>query len=170
MRAPPDAQKRTPPSEMSGAATTEKASEDQAPFYTPKQPNQQAFLIVHRTESRPGRRHAYLYSMEFGGEIVVARSVDAACDLARVLEARGLSGFVDVIDGATGQHRYTVNIEKAAKVTVREDTRTGPRFVRWRPNGFLRDVVSHSSGGSPSGDNPGHQDTNRTPREDRAHG
>jgi hypothetical protein len=143
MRAPPDAQKRTPPGDTGDVAKTE---EDEEHLYTPKQPTPQAFLIVHRTEPRPARAHVYIYSMEFEGEIVVERSVDAACDLARALLARGLTGHVKVIHKETGQHRYTVNIEKAAKVTVREDARVGPRFVKWRPNGFLSDVVSHRSG------------------------
>jgi hypothetical protein len=109
-------------------------------------PTLQAFLIVHRTEPRAGRRDVYLYSMEFEGEIVVERSTDAACDLARALLARGLTGHVKVIHKETGQHRYTVNIENTAKLTVREDARCGPCFVKWRPNRFLSDGVLHRSG------------------------
>jgi hypothetical protein len=130
-------------------------------------PTLQAFLIIHRTEPRAGRRDVYFYSMEFEGKIVVECSVDAACDLARVLLARGLTGHVKVIHKETGQYRYTVEIEKAAKLTVREDARCGPCFVKWRPNRFLTDGVLHRSGEATPEGTKGHQPTKRAPREDR---
>jgi hypothetical protein len=38
-----------------------------------------------------------------------------------------------VLDGCTGKPRTIVNIEAAAKLTVREDRRKGPCFVKWEP-------------------------------------
>jgi hypothetical protein len=160
MRAPPNAEKRTPPGDTGDVANTE---DDQEYLFAPKQPTPQAFLIVHRTEPRPGRAHVYIYSMEFEGEIVVERSVDAACDLARALLARGLTGLVEVIDKATGRHRYSVNIEKAAKLTVVEDRRDGPCFRKWRET----PVCAFSSGEATPGGIQGPEATNRAPREDR---
>ena len=91
-----------------------------------------ALLITRRTPPKMGRRHVYLYDVEVDGEILVERSADAACDLARALKARGVTGHVKVVD-ERGVHRYTVNIEKAALLTVRETAKEGPRFVRWKP-------------------------------------
>jgi hypothetical protein len=151
---------QTPPGDTGDVAKTE---EDEEHLYTPKQPTPQAFLIVHRTEPRPGRRDAYVYSMEFDGEIVVARSTDAACDLARALKARGITGHVKVIHKETGQHRYTVNIEKAAKLTVVEDRRDGPCFRKWCET----PVCAFSSGEATLEGIPAPEATNRAPREDR---
>jgi hypothetical protein len=91
-----------------------------------------ALLIARRTSPKTGRRHVYLYDVEVDGELLVERSVDPACDLARALKARGVTGHVRVVD-ERGIHRYTVNIEKAALITVRETATEGPRFVRWKP-------------------------------------
>jgi hypothetical protein len=43
-----------------------------------------------------------------------------------------VTGYVKVVD-ERGVHRYTVNIEKAALLTVRENANEGPRFVQWKP-------------------------------------
>ncbi len=91
-----------------------------------------ARLIARKTEPRTGRRHVYLYDVELDDEVIFERSSDPACDLARALKARGVTGHVKVVD-ERGIHRYTVNIEKAAKLTVRETAKEGPRFVRWKP-------------------------------------
>ena len=105
-----------------------------------------ATLIVKRTPRTPGRRHAYLYSVEFDG-LVVENSADAECDLARVLLARGISGVVTLIDGATGKPRSKVNIAKAALLTVREDRQRGLYLRKWRP-------PESAAGSSPTGERP----------------
>src|SRR5688572_23931066 len=66
------------------------------------------------------------YAMEFDGERIVESSRDPETDLARALLARGIVGAVKVLDGITGQHRSTVNIANAARVTFVE-TGTYPR-------------------------------------------
>ena len=83
-------------------------------------------------------------NVEFDGELIVSGSGDPECDLARALLTRGVTGTVAVIDGETGKHRVTVNIEKAAKLTVRDTAREGPRLVRWKP--FDPGDGSHRSG------------------------
>ena len=47
-----------------------------------------ALLIARRTSPKTGRRHVYLYDVEVDGELLVERSLDPACDLARALKAR----------------------------------------------------------------------------------
>ena len=89
--------------------------------------NIDARLIVRRTPPRPGRRHVDVYDVEVGGQLVVTNSTDPACDLARALQAIGMTGAVKVY-GPNGQHRYTVDIEKAAQLHAYDDVRDGPRF------------------------------------------
>jgi hypothetical protein len=95
-------------------------------------------LIATVTAKRPPegnhRESWYLYDIEFEGELVVRDSKDPECELARALRARGVTGTVTLVD-ANGP-RITINIEKCAKLTVRETRSHGPRFVKWRPNPF----------------------------------
>jgi len=74
----------------------------------------------------------HLYNVVFDGELIVEHSRDPECDLARALKARGYTGMVDMLDGATGRLRTIINIEKAAKLKVEEGP-SGPRFVKYRP-------------------------------------
>jgi hypothetical protein len=88
-------------------------------------------LIVKCTERVPGRRHVHLYDVALDGEIIASDSSE--CDAARALEARGIAGVGKLIDSSSFRHRGTVNIRKAARLTVREDFRgNGPRLVKWR--------------------------------------
>jgi len=67
-------------------------------------------------------------------------SKDAECDAARVLLSRGITGKITMEDAKTGKPRNIVNIEKAAKVTVSETRKHGPRFVTWTPNPWASGV------------------------------
>jgi hypothetical protein len=69
------------------------------------------------------------YKVTFRGEAVVERSRDPETDLARALRARGYTGTVTLLDGATGKARTIINIEKAARVRTVE-TGSYPRFRR----------------------------------------
>jgi hypothetical protein len=60
------------------------------------------------------------YDVIFADEIVVERSRDPETDLARALLARGHTGSVTLLDGATGKPRTIMDIEKAAKVSSKE--------------------------------------------------
>ena len=76
-----------------------------------------------------GMPYSDKYNVVFGGEIIVERSRDPETDLARALQARGYTGTVTLFDGATGNPRTLIDIEKAAKVRTVE-TGTHPRFRR----------------------------------------
>ena len=113
--------------------SVDEESESQAPSeFRSTEAELSAHLIIKRTPPKTGRRHVYLYDVEFDGELLVERSSDPACDLARALKERGVTSHVKVID-ERGVHRYTVNIERAAQLTVRETEREGPRFAQWKP-------------------------------------
>ena len=85
--------------------------------------------------TRPGsqRDDLYLYDVSLAGEAIVSNSRVPECDAARVLLARGITGALTMLDGKTGKARTIIDIEKAAKLTVLENERSGPRFIRWRP-------------------------------------
>ena len=75
-----------------------------------------------------GGRDGYRYSVICRGELIVDRSRDPECDAARALLARGITGKLTLLDGKTGKPRIIVDIEKAAKVRVSEESRDGLRF------------------------------------------
>ena len=81
-----------------------------------------------------GGRDGYRYSVLFDGKLIVENSRDAECDTARALLARGLTGKVTLCDGKMGMPRITINIEKAARLTV-EETGGLPRFRKYRERG-----------------------------------
>lgn len=81
------------------------------------------------------------YNVTFGGEIVVERSRDPECDLARALLAPGHTGTVTLLEGATGKARTVIDIENAAKLRTEEGPH-GPRFAKHRET-----VVERSSAG-----------------------
>lgn len=86
-------------------------------------------LVARLYPDRRGER----YDVRFNGELLVRRSRDPECDLARALLAKGITGTVTILDGVTGKPRSAVIIEKAARLTVKE----GPlRFAAYksRPN------------------------------------
>ena len=70
----------------------------------------------------------YVYSVIHDGKLLVDRSRDPECDAARALVAQGFTGSLTICDGKTGIPRTIVNIEKAAKLRVAEESLRGLRF------------------------------------------
>jgi hypothetical protein len=90
--------------------------------------------VSHQADLKPewaGGSAGYLYSVTFNGETIVTRSRVAELDAVRVLLGRGITGKLTFY--ADGKPRFTIDIEEAAKLTVREDARIGPLFVKWKP-------------------------------------
>ncbi len=84
------------------------------------------------TKEGSARKHCYHYDVEVDGEVLVTNSWDPEHDLARVLLTRGIVGQVKMLDGKTGKHRTTVNIEKAAKYSVYDGDK-GLTLVKFKP-------------------------------------
>jgi hypothetical protein len=72
-----------------------------------------------------------LYDVTFDGEVIVSNSRVPECDASRALLAKGITGKLHMLDGRTGKPRTIIDIEKAAKLTVLENRRNSPRFVKW---------------------------------------
>ena len=77
-----------------------------------------------------GGKAGYLYNVTLDGELVLERSRDPECDLARFLLSRGIAGKVTMHDGKTGKPRTIVDIGKASKVYADDNAM---RFRPWRP-------------------------------------
>ena len=78
-----------------------------------------------------GGKAGYLYSVLLDGKLLVERSRDQQFDAARALLAQGFTGKLTLLDGKTGKPRIMIDIEKGAKLTVKE----GPlRFVPYEEN------------------------------------
>jgi hypothetical protein len=60
------------------------------------------------------------YSVLFDGKLLVDRSRDPECDAARALLALGYTGTLHMLDGKTGRPRTIIDIERAARLCVKE--------------------------------------------------
>jgi hypothetical protein len=60
------------------------------------------------------------YSVLFDGKLLVEGSRDPECDAARALLAKGVTGQLTLCDGKTGRPRTVIDIEKAARLCVKE--------------------------------------------------
>ena len=85
-------------------------------------------------KAKPASKHWYAYDVVLDGETIITDSRDPEHDLARALLARGVKGKVTLHDGNTGKPRTIINIEKAAKLTVSEESRDGLRVRTYREN------------------------------------
>jgi hypothetical protein len=77
----------------------------------------------------------YRYSVVFQGKLLVERSRDPECDAARALLAKGITGTLTMFDGKKGKPRTVIDIEKAARLRVTEESRDGLRFRNVTPAG-----------------------------------
>ena len=82
------------------------------------------------------------YSVIFEGDVLVSRSRDPECDAARILLCRGYTGTLQMLDGKTGRPRTIIDIERAARLCVKE----GP--VRFAPYESRPDRASSPESGS----------------------
>ena len=62
----------------------------------------------------------YRYSVIFDGKLLVEHSSDPECDAARALLAKGITGTLTLLDGKTGRPRIVIDIERLAKLCVKE--------------------------------------------------
>jgi hypothetical protein len=87
-----------------------------------------------------GGRDGYRYSVLHDGKLLVDRSSNPECDAARALLAKGITGQLTMLDGKTGKSRTIIDIEKAPKLRVVEESVKGLKF---------RKVMGAGEGSSP---------------------
>ena len=75
------------------------------------------------------------YQVSVDGRVILQRSYVPSLDACRYLVAEGYSGVIEVwAEGEDHRPRMTItSIEKAAKLTVQENERHGPKVVRYEP-------------------------------------
>jgi hypothetical protein len=97
----------------------------------------EALLIPRSAPAGSGRNFYCHYDVVLDGEVIVRDAWEPVFETAR--HARGITGSVTFLDCKTLKPRLTIkNIEKAAKLTVIENRRDGPRFAKWQPFSLKR--------------------------------
>ncbi len=91
--------------------------------------------ISHRITIEPVSRGARgeRYRVSYDGAVLIESSRDPEFDACRALLARGTSGKLEVWWKGASYPSMILDIEGAAKLTVAESDKEGPRLVRWRP-------------------------------------
>src|SRR5262249_1532837 len=99
----------------------------------------EAILTPKPATPGSGRKYYYHYDVTINGEVIVSNAWEPCFETARALLARGITGSVTLLDRKTLKPRIIIkNIAKAAKLTVIENRREGPRFGKWHPFGGVR--------------------------------
>ena len=101
-------------------------------------------FLTPRSGPGTGRDNYYLYDVAYQGETIISGSRIPEFDACRVLLARGLTGTLVLTDAVTGKNRLSLDIERGAKLTVREDQNRAPRLAKWKrfDGGGLSHLVS----------------------------
>jgi hypothetical protein len=79
------------------------------------------------------------YSAWFAGEEIISHSCDPEYDIARAPLTRGITGRALIVDGHTGARRSWVNIDKAARWRMVEESRGRLRRRKWSANTSVKE-------------------------------
>ena len=98
--------------------------------------------IPEKHHTRITRAVAYLhpdgrssrYSVIFNDELIVSHSRNPECDAARAVLAKGITGKLTILDGKTGTPRLIIDIQKAARLCVKEGPLRFAPFNESRPD------------------------------------
>lgn len=81
---------------------------------------------------KAGKR-GLLYDVEYNGEVICQSSLTPLLEAARTLAQRGLGGDLEMWDRVRPYPRMRSTVEAAAKLSVAEGNRLGPRFKKFAP-------------------------------------
>ena len=87
-------------------------------------------LVLHRRE-KPTRT-GYVYEVLKDGKVLLA-SINPEFAACRLLASEGVIGKARFWREGRTAHDSEFDIQRAAKFTVRENERDGPRFVKFKP-------------------------------------
>jgi hypothetical protein len=90
---------------------------------------------IHRIVTEPvsiGTRGQH-YSVHHDGTLLLASTRLPEFDAARALQAKGLSGRLEVWRKGANHLAMFLDIQKAAALSIEESDKTGPRITRWQP-------------------------------------
>src|SRR5262245_33540059 len=74
-----------------------------------------------------------LYRVHYAGSVLVAGTHFPEFDGARALLARGIVGKVELWHDGADFPAMLLDVEKAARLSIEESAKSGPRFTRWQP-------------------------------------
>ena len=74
----------------------------------------------------------FIYEVWRDGEMMLA-SINPECAACRLLANAGITGKARFWREGRTEHDIAVDIQRGAKFTIRENERTGPRFVLYKP-------------------------------------
>ena len=120
-------QEKTPTPRSEPSTPRGKASAPPERVYATTKRVLEVQLHPRRTPPKAGRRHVYVYDVDFEGERIVTGSPDPDFDVARALLSKGITGLVIVRDGRGP--RTVVDIARAAKLRTAEAKDRRSRFV-----------------------------------------
>ena len=96
-----------------------------------------AHRLVLKPVLRDGRHYhggdGPMYSVWHEGEQIVAMTRQPLLDGARVLQAMGLTGDIQLWDQTRPFPRMRSTVEAASGLTVQENDKVSARFVKYRP-------------------------------------
>ena len=87
--------------------------------------------LVLRRREKP-TRSGYVYEVLRDGKVLLA-SLNPEFAACRLLASEGVQGKARFWREGRAVHDIEVDIQRAAKFTVRENERDGPRFVKFKP-------------------------------------
>jgi hypothetical protein len=73
------------------------------------------------------------YRVTYAGAVLIDGSRNPEFDACRALQAKGITGKLEVWRAGAAYPAMLLDIEAGAGLTVAETDREGPRLVRWRP-------------------------------------
>ena len=88
--------------------------------------------LTLKCRPRPGPK-GYLYAVYDAAGSLVLTSLNPEFDACRVLVAAGRTGKVRFWRPGRPEHDSEFDIQKAAKFTVRENSKHAPRIVKYKP-------------------------------------
>jgi len=74
------------------------------------------------------------YRVTYNGQTLIEACREPGLDACRALLALGITGRLEMWRPGKAWHDLQLDIEAGAKLTVLENEKEGPRFVRWRPS------------------------------------
>jgi hypothetical protein len=87
--------------------------------------------LVLRCRENPTRA-GYVYEVLKDGKVLLA-SINPELSACRLLASEGVQGKARFWREGRTEHDIEFDIERAAKLTLRENEQSGPRFVKFKP-------------------------------------
>ena len=108
-------------------------------------------IIIAPTKRSAGR--GQLYGVHYDGNVLIADTRNPEFDACRRLLSLGITGMLETWRPDQPDPSMRMDIAKAAKLSMIDNGRDGPRFAKWAPiaEGAFGNAVSRRSGSPRTG-------------------